>query len=128
MKSIAIDPYTANFVRENGHMRYTKSELEFIAQKVRHELSLFLGEWFMDPGMGLPYIQGKIKKSEHRAILESAIRAKLISIEEVKNIIEFTPRYDKGERLLEVSFALDTKAGQLDSYWPVNNWPIGAAA
>jgi CRISPR/Cas system CSM-associated protein Csm3 (group 7 of RAMP superfamily) len=118
MKSIAIDPYTANFVRENGRLRYTKTELEFTAQKVRHELSLFLGEWFIDPEMGLPYLPGSIKKSEHRTVLESAIRAKLISIEDVNSIIEFNPRYDKSERLLEVAFVLDTKAGKLDSNWP----------
>jgi hypothetical protein len=118
MKSIAIDPFTANFVRENGRMRYTKTELEYVAQKIRHELSLFLGEWFVDPEMGLPYLPGNIKKSEHRTVLESAIRAKLVSIEDVKSIIEFSPFYDKGERLLEVAFVLDTKAGKLESGWP----------
>lgn len=117
MKSIAIDPYSANFVRENGRMRYTKTPLEFMAQVVRHELSLFLGEWFLDPGKGLPYRPATARKSEHRTILETALRSKLISIKAVKKVIYFMPQYDKRERLYQVSFAVETDAGVVESSW-----------
>jgi len=121
MKSIAIDQQTGKFVRENGRIRYTKTELEFLAQVVHHELSIFLGEWYLDTSKGLPYIPKKLRKSEHRSLLEKAIRAKLISIKGVKRIKSFVPRYDKKERLYEVVFAVETEVGLLDSTWVSSN-------
>jgi len=121
MKSIAIDPQTSNFVRHNGRMRYTKTDLEFLAQVVRHELSLFLGEWYLDTKKGLPYRPPKARKSEHRSILETALRAKLISIKGIKRVLSFTPRFDKKERLYEVAFSADTDAGLLKSAWVSSN-------
>jgi CRISPR/Cas system CSM-associated protein Csm3 (group 7 of RAMP superfamily) len=118
MKSIAIDPKSANFMRENGRMRYTKTPLEFMAQVIRHELSLFLGEWFLDTGKGLPYLPPTARKSEHRTILETALRARLISIKGVKKVIYFTPRYDKRERLYQAAFAVETDAGIVESSIP----------
>ena len=117
MKSIAIDPRTGNFARENGRMRYTKTELEFMAQVVRHELSLFLGEWFLAIEKGLPYLPQSPRKAEHRFVLESALRAKLISINGVEKLIRLTISFDKRERLFDVSFCLKTIAGELESIW-----------
>jgi hypothetical protein len=86
-----------------------------MAQVVRHELSLFLGEWFLAPGKGLPFRPATVRKSEHRTVLETALRAKLTSIKAVKKVIYFTPRYDKRERLYQVSFAVETDAGVVES-------------
>jgi hypothetical protein len=121
MKSIAIDPQTSNFIRHNGRMRYTKGDLEFFAQVVRHELSLFLGEWYLNTAKGLPYRSPKARKSEHRSILETALRAKLINIKGLKKVLSFTPKYDKKERLYEVSFTAETEAGLLESAWESSN-------
>jgi hypothetical protein len=98
-------------------MRYTKTELEFMAQTVRHELSIFLGEWYLAQDKGLPYRPTTAQKSSHRTLLETAIRGKLITIKGVKNITRFTPLYDKQNRVLEVVFSLETNAGELDSFW-----------
>jgi hypothetical protein len=117
MKSIAIDPQSNSFIRENGRMRYTRDELEHLGIVVRHELSLFLGEWFMDNTKGIPYLPKSARKSEHRILLETAIRAKITSIEGVKQLTEFTPGYDKRERLLEVAFSAETDFGTLKSSW-----------
>jgi len=117
MKSIAIDPQTGKFALNNGRMRYTKDDLEFQAQVVMHELSLFLGEWFMDTKKGLPYIPKKQRKSEHRKILEAALRVKLMNIRGVKKTISFTPLYDKKERLYQVDFVLQTDYGTLKDAW-----------
>jgi hypothetical protein len=117
MKSIAIDPQSNTFIRENGRMRYTKDELEHLVLVVRHELSLFLGEWFMDNTKGIPYQPKSARKSNHRVLLETALRTKITSITGVKRLTEFTPRYDKRERLLEVEFSAETDFGTLKSSW-----------
>ena len=117
MKSIALDIKTANFIRENGRLRYTKTDLEFFAQSVGHEFSIFLGEWFLDTGKGLPYRPPNARKSGHRTILETALRAKLISIKGIKKVLSFSPRYDKKERLYEVAYTAMTEAGLLKDVW-----------
>jgi hypothetical protein len=120
MKSIAIDPKTANFVRENGRLCYTKTDLEFLAQVIQHELSIFLGEWYMDTAKGLPYHPQGIKKSEHRTVLEMALRAKLVGIKGIKRVKSFIPHFDKRERLYEVVFIVETEVGLLKSSWDSN--------
>jgi hypothetical protein len=84
-------------------------------------LSIFLGEWYLDTRKGLPYRPPKARKSEHRSILETALRAKLISIKGIKRVISFTPLYDKKERLYEVAFSAETDAGLLKSAWESSN-------
>ena len=98
-------------------MRYTKDELEYLTLVVRHELSLFLGEWFMDSTKGIPYLQKSSRKSAHRVLLETAIRAKIISIKGIKRLTQFIPQYDKRERLLQISLLAETDFGDLKSSW-----------
>jgi hypothetical protein len=117
LKSFALDPQSNNFIRENGRMRYTRDELEHLIVVVRHELSLFLGEWFMDNTKGIPYLPTSSRKSYHRVLLETAIRTKIISIKGIKRLTQFTPQYDKRERLLQISFFAETKYGTLESSW-----------
>jgi hypothetical protein len=117
MKSFALDPQSNHFIREKGRMRYTKDELEHLTIVVRHELSLFLGEWFMDNSKGIPYLPTSSRKSTHRVLLETALRTKITSIEGIKRLTLFTPRYDKRERLLEVAFSAETDFGALKSSW-----------
>jgi hypothetical protein len=118
LKSFALDPQSNTFLRgENGRMRYTKDELEYLTLVVRHELSLFLGEWFMDNTKGIPYLPKSSRKSAHRALLETAIRAKIINIKGIKRLTQFTPQYDKRERLLQISFLAETDFGTLNSSW-----------
>lgn len=117
MKGIALDPQTGNFVRENGRMRYTESGLEFMAQVIKHELSIFLGEWFMDISKGIPYRPQDSRKSQHRAVLESALRAKLTKIKGIKKVLSFIPSYDKQQRLYTVKFVVQTDQGNLNDTW-----------
>jgi hypothetical protein len=118
LKSFALDPQSNTFLRgANGRMRYTKDELEHLTLTVRHELSLFLGEWFMDNTKGIPYLPTSSRKSAHRVLLETAIRTKITSIKGIKRLTQFTPRYDKRERLLQVSFLAETDFGTLKSSW-----------
>jgi CRISPR/Cas system CSM-associated protein Csm3 (group 7 of RAMP superfamily) len=98
-------------------MRYTTDELEHLTQVVRHELSLFLGEWFMDNTKGIPYLPASSRKSAHRVLLETAIRAKIISVKGIKRLTQFTPQYDKRERLLQIYFLAETEFGTMTSTW-----------
>jgi hypothetical protein len=117
LKSIAIDPQSNTFLRESGRMRYTRDELEHLAVVVRHELSLFLGEWFMDNTKGIPYLPTSSRKSTHRLLLETTIRTKIASIRGIKRLTQFTSSYDKRERLLKISFSAESDFGTLESSW-----------
>jgi hypothetical protein len=117
MKSIAFDQQTGNFLRENGYMRYTNSDLEFLALIIHHELSLFLGEWYMAPNKGLPYIPNGQSKNQHKILLETSLRVKLTEIKGVKRVLTFVPQYDKQNRLFLVSFTVETDYGTLKDAW-----------
>jgi hypothetical protein len=117
MKSFAIDPQSNTFSRQNGRMRYTRNELEHLCQVIRHEISLFYGEWFMDSSKGIPYFPTSDSKSEHRIILETALRTKVSGIKGVKRIIYFRSALDRSTRLFRVDFAVMSEYGEFESSW-----------
>jgi hypothetical protein len=114
MKSFAINPLSNDFIREGNLIRYTKDDLEHLTLMVRHELSLFLGEWFVDTSKGLPYIPDEDSgKMAHRVLLETAMRSKITSITGIKRLRSFVPELDKRQRVYRVSFSADTDYGEL---------------
>jgi hypothetical protein len=113
MKDFAIDPNSNRFLTDARGLRFTENRLEYLAQKIRCCLSLFLGEWYLDKTIGIPYIPTELKKALHRQMLEAAIRTKIMSVRGVIKLLSFTPEYDSAKRVLSVSFVAETDAGEL---------------
>jgi hypothetical protein len=120
MKDFAIDPHGNNFLRANKGFRFTGDSLEYLAQKVRCAISLFLGEWYLNVYLGVPYIPSVGEKDEHRPLLESVMKERITDVEGVKKLIYFSSNYDKAKRTLSIRFIADTDAGELDRSWEWN--------
>jgi hypothetical protein len=115
MKSIALSLQNTNFVVEDHHWRFTKTRLEYIAQKIRHTISIFQGEWFMDRAIGIPYIPGEdIEKDMHRRMIETALQVRIGEINGVEKFISFSSSLDKATRILTVAFTVRLDTG--DTY------------
>jgi hypothetical protein len=112
MKSIAIIPQTNTFVRGNGRFRFTESNLEYMRQKVHHAVSIFLGEWFLDRTLGIPYIPTGDEKHMHRRLIETALQVRITSVKGVTKLLSFTTTLDKVSRTLRVTFAVQIDNGE----------------
>ena len=89
MKSLAITPQGNKFIREKNRFRFTRSHLEYMALRVRSVISIFLGEWFLDQTLGIPYIPKTDMKNGHRSLIESALRTKITAIKGIEKLTHF---------------------------------------
>jgi len=113
MRSLAVDPHGNNFLRNNRQLRHTESRLEYLQQKVRTALSLFLGEWFLDVSLGIPYIPTTDNRSAHRTLIESRAQTKIMAINGIRRLHRFATEFDSRNRTFSVSFVAETDAGEM---------------
>ncbi len=114
MKDFAIDPKGNSFLRENKGFRFTAGRLEYLAQKVRCALSLFLGEWYLNVNLGVPYIPDFVDKNQHRPLMESVMQERILGVEGVNRLLSFETTFDSKTRTLNVVFIAETDAGTLE--------------
>jgi hypothetical protein len=112
MKDFAVDPQSNKFIWNKKGLQYTGSYLDYMAQKVRCSISLFLGEWVLNKNIGIPYIPATMEKIDHRALLETALIVTISSIKGIKRLVSFEPSYDGKERLLKISFIAECENGE----------------
>ena len=121
MKSLAINRESGTFIRERNRFVYTRSNLEYLELRVHSVVSIFLGEWFLDQSLGIPYIPKDDQKIiEHRVLIESALRAKIVGVKGIKRLTRFDSDFEPRRRILTVSFTAETDSGELlemDDVW-----------
>ncbi|MDR1903752.1 MAG: hypothetical protein LBQ88_15905 [Treponema sp.] len=123
MKDLLIEQEGNRFVVEDHHWRFTETRLEYLAQKIRHTISVFRGEWFMDRSIGIPYIPGEdVEKDMHRRMIETALQVRIGEIEGVEKFLYFSSSMDKTTRTLTVEFTVQIDTGESFSM----SVPIGA--
>ena len=122
MKDILIEQRSNNFVVENNRWRFTKTRLEYIAQKIRHTISIFQGEWFLDKSIGIPYIPGDdVGKDMHRRMIETALQVRIGEIDGVEKFLAFSSSMDRATRTLTINFTVQIDTGEKYS----DSVPIG---
>jgi hypothetical protein len=113
MKDLLIEQQSNKFVVEDHRWRFTATRLEYTAQKVRHTISVFLGEWFMDRTIGIPYIPGEdVEKDMHRRMIETALQVRIGEVPGVDKFLSFTSSLDRAARILTVEFTVQLDTGE----------------
>ena len=107
MTSIKIDS-TNDIVIENNNIP-TVTGREEIAQVLRQELRVFLGEWFLDTREGIDYYGDVLKKAPDPGQVDALFKNKILSSPGVIELIEFN--LDLVGRRLELSFSARTTEG-----------------
>lgn len=59
---LMLDPITNDLVFVNGESIVTQTQSEIVAQRLKITLYTFLGEWFLDTSLGVPYFQAILGK------------------------------------------------------------------
>ena len=111
MKSLALRGNY--FVREKGRITYTKTHLDFMRQRVHSVVSIFLGEWFLDVNLGIPYLPKDDNRTGHRSLIESFLITKVTAIEGIKRMAQFASAYDPHTRKLSIDFVAETDGGEM---------------
>jgi hypothetical protein len=114
LKSLAISLQDNKFPIENNRWRFTQTRLEYLAQKVRHAVSIFQGEWYFNQAIGIPYIpRDDDRKDNHRRLIESRLQTTITGVTGISRLISFSTTLDKSNRDLTVSFVAQIDTGEI---------------
>lgn len=75
---------------------------EEIAQHLRIRLKFFIGEWFLDTRLGIPYIQKVFRKNPNSNVVRDLIQRAALSTPGVLEIQTLTFDFDSANRRLAV--------------------------
>jgi len=84
-----------------------------IAQDVSTRLQTFLGEWYLDERIGMPYFQQILGKKPRLALVRSIYNDAILSTPGINTVNDLELDYESGTRTLRVAFRADTISGSL---------------
>lgn len=113
MKDFALTASGKTFARNGYDLRYTQSNSEYVAQKIRIRLSIFRGEYYLDNSIGVPYLDGILEKNPDLVKLEAEIKAEIRKIPEVLDILAFSYQNIPETRTAQVSVTVQTSEGSV---------------
>lgn len=84
---------------------------ERVAQQIKINLMLIKGEWFLDPGAGVPYLDEIFTKNPNLEHIKSLFRSKILEVEGVESVLSLELSHDVLTRIVKVNYSARTKYG-----------------
>jgi hypothetical protein len=85
--------------------------VDAVAQDVDIRLQFFLGEWFLDTRLGIPYYQQILGEKPRLGAVASIIRKAIFTTPGVISISDFDPTWDGPSRTLSISTKIESTEG-----------------
>lgn len=85
-----------------------------IVQAVNQALSLFLGEWFLDQGLGVPWIEEILVKNPDLNAIQSLFRSKIESVPGILAVTFLQLDFVAATRALRVSWRATSDVGEIE--------------
>jgi len=109
-------------LNEEGDLLLTDNSLavvegdDAIVQHLAIRLQFFLGEWFLDTRLGVPYFNQVLIKNPNLVVVRGLFRQVILTTPGVDTIEEFELDFDQAARKLTVTFTVrkSTDGGLLD--------------
>jgi hypothetical protein len=111
--NLSVNSITGDLDIQNGQLVLIEGQEE-IKQHLEQRLRAFLGEWFLDQSIGLPYFDDILKKNVISSEVESIFINEILSTPGVVRLLSFELTLDKGLRQLQLSFLAETIDGIVD--------------
>lgn len=96
--------------------------LDFVEQLLKERLQTFLGEWFLDTSLGLPYFQDILVKNPVPTKITALLKDAILETPGVIELVDFSPDFDSKNRNLMLSFSARTEEGEIK----ITNLILGA--
>jgi hypothetical protein len=116
MSDIALDlnPTSSTYndlLIQDGDLVITATQLESIQQHVLQRLRIYLGEWFLDNTIGLPFFQQILVKNPDKATIDGYIQDQILATPGVVQLNSYAATIDATARTLSISFSALTTSG-----------------
>ena len=88
------------------------SGADYIGQKIRQRLQFFLGEWWKDITLGVPWIQQVLVKNGSSEVVRSIVRNAILAVPGITSVTTCTVTFDTANRIASISFVAVYGQGQ----------------
>lgn len=85
-------------------LRLTDDLVTYVVQRLRQRLRFFLGEWFLDQRLGIPYFQRVFVSNPDIPLITSLFRRTILRTTGVAAVEKLSVRFDRNTRTLLTSF------------------------
>lgn len=82
-----------------------------IMQHLAIRLRFFLGEWYLDTNLGVPFYQLIFVKSANQIQIESVLKQEIVQTFGVERLVSFESAYDESNRKYSVRFSAISLSG-----------------
>lgn len=103
---LLLDPITNDLVFVNGKATVTQTQSEIVTQRLKITLSTFLGEWFLDTSIGVPYFQQIFGKGRTKSAVDVIFQRIIANDPGVIEIRNFSSVLDSGGRGYSMVFTV----------------------
>jgi hypothetical protein len=97
----------------SGNLVIVQDEDTNIAQKLTIRFQLFLGEWFMDARVGVPYLQVVFVKNPNLVIIGQLFRNVIYSTPGIANVLSENISFVPATRSLLATYKIQTISGAI---------------
>ena len=102
-----------DLIIDNNNFTIVKETIE-IRQRLFQNLRTFLGEWFLDSTIGVPYFQIVFVKGTAPTAVDAVFKDAIIQTEGVVNLTKFSPAdLDVGTRTADLTFEVEDDFGNI---------------
>lgn len=95
-----LDAYVHDLVIVNGNVPLYQG----LDQRIDCVLRTFLGEWWLDKTIGVPYFEELLKKNPDLSVVRQAFAAVILSVPGVKKITKLETKFSRATRTFRVDF------------------------
>lgn len=97
-----------DMVFDNGKCPVTQLLVDVVAQRLKIKLYTFLGEWFLDRTVGVPYMQNIFGKVRNKATIDIIFQQIISADEDVIEILSFESELAAHQRGYTLIFSVRT--------------------
>ena len=84
---------------------------ERVAQQIKVKLLTFLGEWFLDTTLGVPYLEYIRVKQPNQELIKQILSEQILSVDDVKSLNALELDYQVKVRTLIINYEVSTEYG-----------------
>lgn len=101
---LLLNKDTHDLVFTNGKCPVTQLLVDVVAQRLKITLYTFLGEWFLDTTIGVPYFQQIFGKIRSKATVDLIFQRIIADDPDVIEILSFSSELSSGDRGYSMTF------------------------
>lgn len=99
----------------NGACPTTGDRVDVVIQRLYIRLRTFLGEWYLNVGYGVPWLEKILGQKTKKATVDMLLQEQILTENGVAQVLEFDSSLDILSRTYRCTFRVRTDSGELSN-------------